>query len=121
MKQCKWRGCTRPVLVSPSGKKTEYCGPKCKNKFGVQRRRERLKVLAVEYRGGSCVLCGYARCVGSMHFHHLDPGLKEFRISSGHTMSWARLVVELDKCALVCANCHGEIHAGMVSLSALCR
>ena len=65
--------------------------------------------------GGKCRLCGYSRCIDSMHFHHADPTLKEFTIST-KSWSWERLVQELSKCVLVCANCHGEIHAGMATL-----
>lgn len=31
--------------------------------------------------------------------------------------AWAKMVIELDKCILVCANCHGEIHADIIDLA----
>jgi hypothetical protein len=50
--------------------------------------------------------------MSAMHFHHPDPTAKEFTVSSRLT-SWDRIVRELDKCLLLCANCHGEVHEGM--------
>lgn len=68
-------------------------------------------MLAVDYKGGNCSICGYANCIGSLQFHHLDPSEKDFNIShDGHTKSWDKIKTELDKCILVCANCHGELH-----------
>ena len=53
-----------------------------------------------------------------MDFHHLDAKTKEFGISlDGITRSWDRVLKELDKCVLVCSNCHREVHAGMLQLS----
>lgn len=77
--------------------------------------RKRAKKQAVDALGGKCCICGYSRCQDSMHFHHVDPSLKEFEISD-KDWSWEKIVEELRKCALVCANCHGEIHAGMAVL-----
>jgi hypothetical protein len=63
----------------------------------------------VEYKGGGCYLCGYDRCLRALDFHHLDPATKRFTIAGGHTRSWASLRTELDKCMLVCSNCHIEL------------
>lgn len=71
--------------------------------------RQRVKVKAIEYKGGNCQLCGYNKCVRSLQFHHLDPSQKDFSIS-GKSISWERIKNELDKCILICANCHGEEH-----------
>lgn len=77
----------------------------------VQKRRWKIKEIAVAYLGGKCNRCGYNKYVGALDFHHLDPSIKEFNIGeSGYTRSWERVRVELDKCELVCANCHREIH-----------
>lgn len=80
----------------------------------VQKRRNKLKVLAVEYKGGKCQKCGYNKCIAALEFHHLDPTQKEFSIGNkGYTRSWDKIQQELDKCILVCANCHREIHTGV--------
>lgn len=71
--------------------------------------RKRTKDKLIEYKGGKCVICGYNKCSRSMDFHHLDPNEKNFGIS-GSTKSISKLKKEVDKCILVCKNCHGEIH-----------
>lgn len=74
-------------------------------------RRFDLKERAVAYKGGSCQRCGYSRNRCALQFHHLDPSQKDFQIGGHHGRSWDILKLELDKCILVCANCHSEIHA----------
>ena len=79
------------------------------------RRRNRQRV--VEYKGGKCESCGYSRCQQALDFHHRDPATKEFGLSmNGVTHSLDRLKAEADKCALLCANCHREVHAGVLIL-----
>ncbi len=52
-----------------------------------------------------------------MDLHHVDESKKSFDMSSrGLTRSWERLKKEADKCVLLCANCHREIHAGVTQL-----
>lgn len=70
----------------------------------------RIKEKSVEYKGGKCEVCGYDKCMRSLDFHHLDPNEKEFAIGSGDCKCWDKIKNELDKCILVCKNCHGEIH-----------
>ena len=84
-------------------------------KAAVAKRRKTLRQKLVEYKGGSCVICGYSGSIDALDIHHLDGNQKEFGISSGGiTRSWAKVRAEADKCILVCANCHREIHAGAV-------
>ena len=94
---------------------TEYNNSnKCKkcNVINVQRRRIKIKKLAIEYKGGKCEKCGYDKCDAALDFHHIDSNQKEFGIGNkGYTRSWERIKIELDKCILVCANCHREIHS----------
>jgi len=83
----------------------------------VQKRRERVRLMAVNYKGGCCQACGYDRCIEALEFHHLDPLLKDFGISyKGYARSWERVRLEADKCVLLCANCHREFHAGKLQL-----
>ena len=78
----------------------------------VRKRRRKVRLMAVEYKGGRCSRCGYDACVDALEFHHLDASRKDFAISEqGYTRSWKRVREELDKCILVCANCHRELHA----------
>ena len=78
----------------------------------VRKRRKKLRQLAVEYKGGKCQLCGYQKCIEAMEFHHRNSSVKDFGIShKGYTRSWTKVKEELDKCTMLCANCHREVHA----------
>lgn len=72
-------------------------------------RRIKIKIKAIEYKGGECQICGYNKCRWALDFHHTSSD-KEFNISSFYNRSWEKIVIELDKCMLVCSNCHREIH-----------
>lgn len=86
-----------------------------KRSEAVKRWRSNTKTRIVKAMGGACVICGYNRCQSSLHLHHLDQSKKEFSFSSirANCKSWSKIVEELRKCVLVCANCHGEIHEGL--------
>jgi len=81
------------------------------NTIAVQKRRDNLKIMAVEYLGGCCSRCRYNKYIGALEFHHKDPSKKDFSIGEkGYTRSWEKTKTELDKCILLCSNCHREIH-----------
>ena len=83
----------------------------------VSKRRKRLKEMAVELKGSACLFCNYHRCIGALEFHHVKEKEKSFDLSTrGLTRSWEKIKNELDKCVLVCANYHREIHAGLLQL-----
>ena len=83
----------------------------------VTKWRQRTKRKLVEYKGGACKICGYSRCIDNLTFHHRKPNEKEFQISSVSS-GFEKIKVEVDKCELLCHNCHGEVHAGLLTLSA---
>lgn len=87
---------------------------KCQSEY-VQKRREHIKLLALAYKGNKCQCCGYNKCISALEFHHIEPTQKEFAIgTNGYTRSWNKVKNELDKCILVCSNCHREIHANIL-------
>lgn len=77
--------------------------------------RRRLKQSAVDYKGGKCILCGYSRCLAALHFHHRDRSTKKFHLSLTQKTSLSSVKEELDKCDLLCANCHAEVEFGVVA------
>lgn len=78
----------------------------------VQKRRKKIRQMAIEYKGGKCQICEYDHCMEAMEFHHLNSFEKDFGISQkGYTRSWEKVTEELDKCVMLCANCHREVHA----------
>ena len=82
------------------------------DKHQAAARRCALKERAIAYLGGACRICGYDKWPAAFDFHHLDPMGKDFTISEAMT-SWERIKPELDKCELLCANCHREVHDGL--------
>jgi transposase len=83
----------------------------------VSQRRRIIKRKLVEEAGGKCLICGYDRCQQVLQFHHLDPSTKEFHLAlNGVTRSLARSRAEAKKCVLLCANCHGEVEAGIAAV-----
>jgi len=112
LKLCKKHGETIHVIDST---RKRYRCRKCRVD-AVDRRRRLLKQKAVEYKGNSCINCGYNKCLAALEFHHIDPTQKDFALSNdGHTRSWEEIKNELDKCILVCANCHREIHNSKIN------
>ena len=86
---------------------------KVTNSESVRVWRKRTKKKLIEYKGGKCELCGYNKCDSALQFHHKDPTEKDFSIS-GKSLSFDRLKEEVDKCMLVCSNCHAEIHENIL-------
>jgi 5-methylcytosine-specific restriction endonuclease McrA len=93
---------------------TQYRCLRCRSEQVIERRR-RMRATLVEEAGGACAVCGYARYVGALHFHHLDPATKRFGIGGGSTRSLERNRIEAAKCVLLCSNCHAEVEAGLIS------
>lgn len=86
-----------------------YCKP-CTSEQTLERQRK-FKQKCIEYKGGKCERCGYDKCVGALEFHHKDPTQKDFTIAHRRLWKFDEITIsELDKCSLVCANCHREIH-----------
>jgi 5-methylcytosine-specific restriction endonuclease McrA len=93
-----------------------------KKKFGriptgkvKQEQRKCVKAFLMHVVNGACQLCGYDKAVGNLTFHHLNPSTKKFGLSGSimANLDLHELIAEASRCALLCANCHGEINAGM--------
>lgn len=83
--------------------------------LAVASSKTRLKIDCVRYLGGKCEACGYDRCREALEFHHRNPDEKDFEISAATiSMGWELIEEELDKCLLLCANCHREVHAKLI-------
>lgn len=113
LKECKKHGLTEFILRADERYRCKKCASEA-----VQKRREKTKELLVEYKGGKCEICGYDRCVEALEFHHINPEEKDFGIGQkGYTRSIEKNKAEVDKCLLVCANCHREIHNGLIDIN----
>lgn len=81
-------------------------------KRAVYKRRKKIRLMAVAHAGGKCIKCGYNKYREVLEFHHRDPTQKEFGVGqNGLCRSWERVKKETEKCDLLCANCHRELHA----------
>lgn len=89
------------------------CNSCCAN-AGRFSRKDRM----IAYKGGRCQICGYNRCNRSLTFHHMDPSVKKLGFAGNHSRKWSVIQAELDKCLLLCHNCHNEVHAGVAKLEA---
>lgn len=104
----------------PNNRHRKYCyqcSPAGADAATTQRLKKRaLKHYLITVKGGKCECCGYNKCEGALQFHHRDPSLKEFNFShinlNDDNFSLEKLLQELEKCDLLCANCHFEKHYG---------
>jgi hypothetical protein len=87
----------------------------------IKKWKTNFKEIVIEAMGGSCVMCNYNTCKSSLILHHIDPNQKDFRLGDivPSSKNWGNIVAELKKCALLCANCHSELHAGFSTLPQL--
>ena len=110
------KGIVKPYLCNECGEtnpKNFYGNQKinckkCHSKKTHNRLKE-TKRRGVEYLGGCCKKCGYDKYLGALQFHHRDPSQKDPSLFNTW-LSFDKLKEELDKCDLLCANCHAETH-----------
>lgn len=86
-----------------------------------KKRQEMLKRWLDEYKSNlKCKNCGedYIYC---LEFHHKDPNKKEIDISQTIRRGWSikRIKKEIDKCIVLCANCHRKLHGGIIDIETL--
>ena len=86
-------------------KGTEYI-----NSYNKRRKR-----LMIKGFGEKCQICGYNKCLTGLEFHHINPKEKDITLSKA-IYSWEKTKEELKKCICVCANCHREIHEGLIEI-----
>jgi hypothetical protein len=81
-----------------------------------KRKLDKSKQQLLEYKlAHPCVVCGETSpCC--LDFHHIDPNTKEFEISQNLSIKWDRILAEINKCMVLCSNCHRKFHAGIIAL-----
>lgn len=112
MKQCT--RCERDLPLDAfyfrRGTQTHSWCRKCVNSQTVERQRA-LKKQCVEYKGGKCEVCGGYFHPAIFDFHHKNPDEKDFSIGHVKALKFSDTIkAELDKCSLLCANCHRLEH-----------
>jgi hypothetical protein len=102
------RGKARSIARKNSKAKTGY--------ENIKTHRQKVKLRAVQYKGDKCQICNYDKTPVNLSFHHLNPGKKDFNLSGNYHLTWETIQAELDKCILLCMNCHGEVHVGIIKI-----
>lgn len=103
-----------------TGKQKKFCCKKCKDEYfnkNIRTDYSRTKARTVKWylvsiKGGKCENCGYDSNLSALSFHHINPETKSFEIDarSCANRSINSLLEEVNKCRLLCCNCHAEIH-----------
>ena len=83
---------------------------KCHNRAGYIASKEKMLEYAASRGPIACTRCGYNKSFAALDWHHRDPNIKDPQWNKG--WNYERLKTELDKCDLVCSNCHRELHHG---------
>jgi hypothetical protein len=80
------------------------------NKNYERRIKLKLKLKEIKINSG-CAKCGFKKCSEALEFHHKNPKEKLFNISTGclTRYSWGKIIEEISKCDILCANCHRQI------------
>ena len=124
MKLCELEGCDE--TFEPSSHRQKYCCPAHRRRRAYENQSPEVRAKGQGYvrkrqaearawvdglkKGKPCVDCGgvFPTCV--MDYHHRDPATKEFGISQRVSYSRDRILAEIAKCDLICANCHRIRH-----------
>jgi hypothetical protein len=78
--------------------------------------RQANRTIARTIKEAGCIRCGESEYV-ALDFHHIDPNIKESNVSKLLAgASTKRMLKEIEKCVVICANCHRKLHAGLWSL-----
>lgn len=108
--QCK-RGHDISIVGRFNGKRDGYGPCKLCNLINARKfRSERVEKLKQIKLTSGCKYCGYKKSAWSLDFHHRDSSTKEFVIAQKPFTVWSKLLEEIEKCDIVCRNCHGELH-----------
>src|SRR3984957_6048689 len=92
------------------GNKTTVCA-KCHSQASHSKGKEN-RLYIIEKLGGSCINCGFNKWKSSLDVHHLDPSKKDVAFSTIRYWTRDRIDGELQKCVLLCRNCHAAHHSG---------
>lgn len=90
-------------------------GYKAKRQAREQQRIERFDVIVNEAKADGCIKCGEKEpCC--LDFHHIDSSTKEGSIAERRNASEAWLRAEIEKCVVLCSNCHRKVHNGILEI-----
>lgn len=79
------------------------------SKIYWKRQQKNLEIITNYKKERSCRKCFNNKWF-ILDFHHLNPDVKDFNISHGSGYSLKNIINEIEKCILLCRNCHSEFH-----------
>ncbi|HEY1074630.1 MAG TPA: hypothetical protein VGE59_02925, partial [Patescibacteria group bacterium] len=84
----------------------------------LERKKSIAEKLAFLKSSKSCCVCGESSSV-CLDFHHLDDKTKSFNLSDVKSWGWSmkKVEAEIEKCVVLCANCHRKVHAGIIDIT----
>lgn len=113
--------------------KIKFCSNKCKQKSYYDNNSDKSKIknynkrtigqkrkyYFITLKGGGCEVCGYKKNMTALEFHHINPKDKKFEVNlnSLSSRNLDVLLLELNKCKLLCSNCHREHHNASLDMS----
>ena len=121
-KLCVYCNTVKPINEISNNGKSKRC-KQCYNNI-QQLKNNNIKLELIKYGGGECIRCGN-NSIPTLQFHHINPNNKSFTIGNiingskkikGHTYTLEYIKNEVDKCVILCANCHCEYHAGLFKI-----
>lgn len=85
---------------------------------GLQQKYKKIRQTALLElkRKETCVVCGEDEPV-CLDFHHVDPTTKLFDVSDIKGYGLQKINEEINKCVVICANCHRKLHANILTIS----
>lgn len=119
-KERKCKLCDKTFSIIDKGWTRLYCyecSPSFANNNGITHaqnvttKRRAIKTHLINRAGGKCTRCGYNKSIAALQFHHLNPKEKDFGIARDFSNNLEKLYKEVEKCVLLCANCHAELHS----------
>lgn len=63
-----------------------------------------------------CVICQKTYHPRCLDFHHIEESEKEFSISTKYRYNKGKLIKEIEKCIILCGNCHKMVTHGFISI-----
>lgn len=105
-----------------NGRQRKWCSEKCRRPSEKRKESDKLytnkarlyRIELIKSRGGKCEICGYGRNYSALCFHHKDSKTKEMSLDAYSIRKYVnnteKIINELNKCILLCNNCHSEVH-----------
>ena len=117
--------CGKKFIIMDNGWTRKYCyncsphqNENMTHAQAVTIKRRAIKQALVNLKGGKCSICGYNKSLRALQFHHLNPKEKDFALTK-NVKDFDKLKKEVEKCILVCSNCHAEIHEQLDNASSI--